>query len=68
MVWDLITAKKIPFLPLSKTGGTAMCLAWHTKRICNPGLCPQEVDHVEYSVEEYAILCTWFNEHYLKDG
>ena len=37
LVRDMITAGTLPPLPLSKVDGKAMCLAWHTKGMCNPG-------------------------------
>ena len=63
-VRDMISAKKLPPLPVSKVDGGPMCLAWHTKEMCNPGQCPREADHVEYSVEEYAPLCEWCRVNY----
>ena len=65
-VRDMITAGTIPPLPLSKVDGQPMCLAWHTKGMCNPGSCPRAADHVVYSVEEYAPLCGWCKTHYPK--
>ena len=41
-----------------------MCLACHTKGMCNMGPCPCEVDHREYLAEEYAPLLEWCKEHY----
>ena len=66
-VRDLISAKKLPPLPVSKVDGKPMCLAWHTKELCNPGQCPREADHVEYTVEEYAPLCEWCRVNYPRD-
>ena len=57
---------KIPLLPLLKVDGKEMCLAWHTKVMCNPGQCSQECDHVEYSEQEYAPLSQWCKDHYPK--
>ena len=62
----MITAGTLPPLPLSKVDGKAMCLAWHTKGMCNPGQCPRASDHVNYSVEEYGQLSTWCKTHYPK--
>ena len=55
-VHDLIRLGKIPKLWCSKVDGKKMCLAWHTKGMCNPGQCLRERDHVEYSEPEYALL------------
>ena len=65
-VRDLISAKKLPPLPVSKVDGKPMCLAWHTKEMCN-GDCPRAADHVEYTVEEYAPLCEWCRVNYPRD-
>ena len=66
LVRDMITAGTLPPLPLSKVDGKAMCLAWHTKGMCNPGQCPRAADHVNYSVEEYGQLSTWCKTNYPK--
>ena len=63
-VRDLIKAKKIPPLPVSKMDTKEMCLVCHTKGVYNSGSCPQEVDHMENLAEEYALLCKWCKEHY----
>ena len=55
---------KIPPLPLLKVDWKEMYLAWHTKGMCNPGQCPQEYDHVEYSEQEYAPLSQWCRDNY----
>ena len=58
-----ITRGDIPDLPPSKIDKHPMCLAWHTKGMCNPG-CPRAVDHVPYSTSEYSPLVNWCSEHY----
>ncbi len=43
-------------LPMSKVDSTMpMCLAWHTKRLCNSN-CPCACDHIVYSTTEYAPM------------
>ena len=37
-VCEMVGQGTIPRLPVSKVDGEAMCLAWHTKGMCNPGL------------------------------
>ena len=58
---------ELPALPPSKVDGEPMCLAWHTKGICNPE-CPRHPDHVDgddkYTDEEYAPLCGWCADNY----
>ena len=65
-VRDAIKEAKLPPLPLSKVDGKEMCLAWHTTGMCNPGQCPRECDHVEYSEQEYAPLTQWCKDNYPK--
>lgn len=65
-VREKIKRGDLPPLPLSKSDGKSMCLAWHTKGICNPD-CPRAADHVVYSAEEYTPLCGWCTENYPKD-
>ena len=66
-VRDMIKKGDLPALPPSKADGLPMCLAWHTKGICNPS-CPRAPDHdVIYTVEEYAPLCSWCETNYPKD-
>ena len=66
-VRDKIRKGELPPLPPSKADGQPMCLAWHTKGICNPD-CPRAPDHgVIYSVEEYGPLCGWCETNYPKD-
>ena len=51
-------------LPSSKLDLTKkMCLAWHTKGMCNTD-CPLSADHVHYSNEELGELKTWCSENY----
>ena len=64
-VRDKIKRGDLPALPLSKADGKAMCLAWHTKGLCNPE-CPRAADHVVYSAEEYTPLCAWCTANYPK--
>lgn len=56
----------IPDLPPSKVDQQPMCLAWHTKGMCNPS-CPRVGDHVLYTDAEYGPLSTWCTEHYPKN-
>ena len=66
-VREKIKKGELPPLPPSKVDGAPMCLAWHTKGICNPD-CPRAADHAAtYSVEEYQPLCGWCELHYPKD-
>jgi hypothetical protein len=58
-----IESGDIPELPPSKVDKQPMCLAWHTKGMCNPN-CPRAADHIEYSSAEYAPLCRWCSSHY----
>ena len=53
-----IQAGEVPALPLSKMDNQSICLAWHTKGLCNDN-CGRKVDHVEYSETEYAPLAQW---------
>ena len=63
----MVRKGELPPLPQSKADGKPMCLAWHTKGICNPNY-PRVVDHdATYSVDEYQPLCGWCNANYLKD-
>ncbi len=49
-------------LPMSKVDSTMpMCLAWHTKGLCNSN-CPCACDHVVYSTMEYAPMVKWCKE------
>jgi hypothetical protein len=46
-------------LPRSNVDSTMpMCLAWHTKGLCNSN-CPCACDHVVYSMTEYAPMVKW---------
>jgi hypothetical protein len=46
-------------LPRSKVDSTMpMCLAWHTKGLCNSN-CPCAHNHVVYSTSEYAPMVKW---------
>ena len=66
-VQEKIKKGELPPLPPSKVDGEPMCLAWHTKGICNPD-CPRAADHAAiYSVEEYQPLCGWCELNYPKD-
>ena len=67
-VRDKLRKGDLPPLPASKADGKPMCLAWHTKGICNPD-CPRAPDHgATYSVEDYKPLCDWCDAHYPKDA
>jgi hypothetical protein len=49
-------------LPMSKVNSTMwMCLAWHTKGLCNFN-CPCACDHIVYSTTEYAPMVKWCKE------
>ncbi len=49
-------------LPMSKVDSTMpMCLAWHTKRLCNCN-CPFACDHFVYSMTEYTLMVKWCKE------
>ena len=66
-VREKIKKGELPPLPPSKADGNPMCLAWHTKGICNPD-CPRAADHdVDYSVEEYQPLVGWCSTNYPKE-
>ena len=53
-VRDMVTAKTLPGLPVSKMDASIpMCLAWHSKGMCNPKTCPSAPDHVLYTDAEY---------------
>jgi hypothetical protein len=46
-------------LPRSKVDSTIpMCLAWHTKGLCNSN-CPCACNHIVYSMTEYAPMVKW---------
>jgi hypothetical protein len=58
-----IKAGMIPPLPVSKLDSTKpMCLAWHTKGVCNTN-CPCLSNHVVYSVDKYAPMIMWCYDH-----
>ena len=60
-----IKSGDLPALPPSKVDPSIdMCLAWHTKGMCNPD-CPCARDHeAEYSNEEYRPLKSWCIANY----
>jgi hypothetical protein len=60
-----IKSGELPALPPSKVDPSiSMCLAWHTKGMCNPD-CPCARDHeAEYSNEEYKPLKSWCATNY----
>ena len=61
-----IKEKKLDSLPDSKVDPKLkMCLAWHTKGMCNTG-CPMHVDHVAYTAEELAPMVKWCKDNYNK--
>jgi hypothetical protein len=60
---DKIKVGTILPLPVSKLDGTKpMCLAWHTKGVCNTN-CPCLSNHVVYSVDKYAPMIAWCRNH-----
>ena len=63
-----IKEEKLEKLPDSKLGipDLKMCLAWHTKGMCNTG-CPMKADHVAYTADELAPMVTWCANNYHKD-
>ena len=74
-VRDMVTAKTLPALPVSKMDASIpMCLAWHSKGMCNPKTCPSAPDHVLYTDAEYQNpdetkgLKTWCDSHYPKSA
>lgn len=58
-----ISRGELPGLPVSKIDQQPMCLAWHTKKICNSD-CPRAADHVHYTDAEYEQLKSWCAAHY----
>ena len=50
-------------LPASKSGTGKMCLAYHSKGMCNLS-CPRAADHISYSDEEYKPLVQWCDKCY----
>jgi hypothetical protein len=62
-VRDKVKAGTIPPLPTSiRDSSKPMCLAWHTKGVCNEN-CPCAYDHVAYSTTEYAPMAAWCRDH-----
>lgn len=60
---DRVKSGAIPPLPVSKLNAAApMCLAWHSKGVCNKN-CPSVADHVRYSADEYEPLVAWCRDH-----
>ena len=61
----MIADGELPKLPPSKRNPLiSMCLAWHTKGMCNVG-CPCADDHkAQYSATEYQPLTQWCSAHY----
>lgn len=55
---------ELPALPLSKVDQQSMCLAYHTKGVCNSN-CAHSTDHVLYTKDEYTPSCTWCTACYL---
>ena len=53
-----INRNELPALPLSKVDRQPMCLAWHTKGLCNVA-CSRGADHVSYTNTEYQPLVQW---------
>ena len=60
---DKIRAGDLPALPNSKVDRQVMCLAWHTKGMCNVN-CSRKADHVSYTAGEYAGLVTWCTQNF----
>lgn len=58
-----ISRGELPGLPLSKIDQSPMCLAWHTKKMCNAD-CPRGADHVHYTDAEYEQLKSWCVANY----
>ena len=54
---------ELPQLPPSKVDGSPMCLAYHTKGVCNTN-CTRQADHVSYTSSEYQPLSTWCSTNY----
>ena len=54
---------ELPPLPPSKVDGVPMCLAFHTKGVCNTN-CNRVPDHVSYTAGEYQTLCSWCSTNY----
>jgi hypothetical protein len=74
-VRDKVEANTLPALPKSKMDPSLpMCLAWHSKGMCNPKTCPSAKDHVQYTDAEYQNpdetkgLKTWCDSHYPKSA
>ena len=57
---------ELPALPNSRVDGQPMCLAWHTKGICNSD-CPRAADHVTYNASQYQPMKAWCDTNYPKD-
>ena len=62
-IWNKINRGEFPDLPPSKVDQKPMCLAWHTKAMCNAG-CSRVTDHVDYSNSEYQPICGWCEINY----
>ena len=60
---DKIRAGDLPVLPNSKVDRQVMCLAWHTKGMCNVN-CSRKADHVSYTAGEYAGLAAWCTQNF----
>lgn len=54
-------------LPKSKYGLPSMCLAWHSKNVCNAN-CKLIGDHKPYSAAEYQPLLQWCTENWPAEG
>ena len=54
------TLEKLP--PSRVSADSEMCLAWHTKGICNSN-CPRKADHVTYTAAEYTPMVNWCRDH-----
>ena len=58
-----ISRGELPPLPLSKVDQSPVCLAWHTKGLCNQA-CSRCPDHVQYTSSEYQPLVQWCAENF----
>jgi hypothetical protein len=58
-----IKQRTLPALPPSKVQADMdMCLAWHTKGVCNTS-CPCKADHINYTPSEYTPMVDWCRDH-----
>ena len=63
VIRDKVKSGALPPLPVSKGNVAApMCLAWHSKGVCNKN-CPSVADHIKYTANEYQPMVTWCCDH-----